>query len=376
MSRKRATDPFDIEFERHFRIERALPRHIKNEVRSLRREANDALSEHGDWETYERLNREIDRTCRSRRARMGVYVDGEDDSFGVDDGAYGGYEDVDFGGEDGASSVVVAESVSSDDRSGNGPNVHAGKCQELTSLADLEFVLREGALPGVAGEDEMSDAMARLGIARERNVPMKRKSKADPYIRPSKSVDHGTPLEVVECALRAIGGDEFDLDPAASLIHSSVPAVVRHTGVAVGGDDGLEMPWVGRVFNNPPYGRALAKWVAKARESMESGDAQIQQLLPLRGAQWFLDEVLGFATAVCFIRGRLTFLGSTDPYPVSNIVVLWGDGMYGAFCEAFSVHVPAAKVLRKHSKTGSINWVRLKRPLGRVIDLRKARRAS
>jgi hypothetical protein len=39
-------------------------------------------------------------------------------------------------------------------------------------------------------------------------------------------------------------------------------------------DDGLSVPRHGTVFVNPPYGRTLAAWVAKARLEVEGGRAR------------------------------------------------------------------------------------------------------
>jgi hypothetical protein len=106
------------------------------------------------------------------------------------------------------------------------------------------------------------------------------------------------------------------------------------------------------------------------------------QLLPFRAANWFLDDILGGASALCCFRGRLVFLGSIDPYPVDSMAVLWGDEYREAFREAFSAYVPRAKVCRAESaktaeaagrKRRRIRWATLTRPLGVVIDLKQAR---
>ena len=64
----------------------------------------------------------------------------------------------------------------------------------------------------------------------------------------------------------------------------------------------------GVVFVNPPYGRGLARWVAKARGEFELGHARaVVALLPARPdtAYWH-DHIAGRAT-VYFLRGRLRF---------------------------------------------------------------------
>ena len=170
---------------------------------------------------------------------------------------------------------------------------------------------------------------------------------------------------------------KFDLDPAASRVHDTVPAKRKCYGVDNDDVDGTTIEWsakgkVIKVFNNPPYGREIPKWTAKAVEAMGDESAVIVQLLPMRGAEWFLDDIIPFASAICFVRGRLTFEGLDDPYMVDSIVVLWGDEHIESFTHAFSVHIPKALVKRKLKRKGApdeIGWVPLKRPIGRVLNL-------
>ena len=71
------------------------------------------------------------------------------------------------------------------------------------------------------------------------------------------------------------------------------------------GDDGLKQPWRGLCWMNPPYGREIPRWVARA--SMASGLATTVSLLPARtDAAWWQDTV-PYASQVVFIRGRLVF---------------------------------------------------------------------
>jgi hypothetical protein len=62
-----------------------------------------------------------------------------------------------------------------------------------------------------------------------------------------------TPLDVI----RALG--RFDLDPCAAPNHDT--AIDRWTPEEIG--DGLSLPWHGRVWLNPPYGRESRTWVER-----------------------------------------------------------------------------------------------------------------
>ena len=103
-----------------------------------------------------------------------------------------------------------------------------------------------------------------------------------------------TPLAIID----AIG--PFDLDPCSAPDHPT--AETRWTPEEVG--DGLAMPWFGRVWLNPPYGRTMAEWVRRLVEH-ESGIA----LIPVAtGTKLWQDVVFPNATAILFYRHRINFL--------------------------------------------------------------------
>ncbi len=70
-----------------------------------------------------------------------------------------------------------------------------------------------------------------------------------------------------------------------------------------GGSDGLTRSWKGeRVYCNPPYGRGVGAWLAKATEA-----ALAVYLLPARtDTKWWHDYALK-AKQIRFIKGRIGF---------------------------------------------------------------------
>jgi hypothetical protein len=90
-------------------------------------------------------------------------------------------------------------------------------------------------------------------------------------------------------------------------------------------DDGLTAPWRGVVFVNPPYGRGLARWVAKARHEVELGHAKtVVALLPARpDTGYWHDHVAGKAV-VYFLRGRLRFGDGEQGAPFPSALTVWG----------------------------------------------------
>lgn len=86
--------------------------------------------------------------------------------------------------------------------------------------------------------------------------------------------------------------------------------------------DGLSQPWYGNCWCNPPYGRQVGRWVAKAAQSAAEG-ATVVMLLPARtDTAWFHDHVYGKAE-VRFIRGRLKFGGCPNSAPFPSMVVVF-----------------------------------------------------
>lgn len=133
--------------------------------------------------------------------------------------------------------------------------------------------------------------------------------------------DWQTPADFLGRMTEALGED-FDLDPCSpGATRSRVPARVHYTRE----DDGLRHPWRGRVFMNPPYGRGIEKWVAKARAEVESGNAiLVIGLVPARvDTAWWHDDVAR-CSDLWFLRGRLRFGAGQGTAPFPSAIVAWG----------------------------------------------------
>lgn len=85
-------------------------------------------------------------------------------------------------------------------------------------------------------------------------------------------------------------------------------------------DDGLLQDWSGRCWMNPPYGREIGKWVAKA---FNSDCDVVVGLLPARtDTKWFHDYIYGKAE-IRFIKGRLKFGCAKNNAPFPSMLVIW-----------------------------------------------------
>lgn len=92
---------------------------------------------------------------------------------------------------------------------------------------------------------------------------------------------------------------KFDLDPCAPIVRPWDTAV-QHLTIL---DNGLNKPWHGRVWCNPPFGREAVKWLRRMA-SHGNGIA----LIPARTeTAMFYETVWGKADAVLFIKGRPHF---------------------------------------------------------------------
>ena len=109
----------------------------------------------------------------------------------------------------------------------------------------------------------------------------------------------------------------FTLDPCATA--QNAKCVKYYTAQ----DNGLAQNWSGeKVFMNPPYGRTIKDWMAKAVESWRDCGATVVCLVPARTdtAWWHDYAMLG---EIRFIRGRLRFGNSVNAAPFPSAVVIF-----------------------------------------------------
>ena len=131
-----------------------------------------------------------------------------------------------------------------------------------------------------------------------------------------------TPVWLLQILYGVFGA--FDLDPC-SPTHNRQMALVEARVHYTMEDDGLALRWHGKVFVNPPYGRALRLWTVKARTEVVSGNARlVVGLLPARtDTRWWHQDVAGNAS-VFFLRGRLSFGDSGQGAPFPSALAVWG----------------------------------------------------
>ena len=88
-------------------------------------------------------------------------------------------------------------------------------------------------------------------------------------------------------------------------------------------DNGLEQPWGGVCWMNPPYGRTIGLWMRKAYES-GLGGATVVCLVPSRtDTRWWHDYAM--KGRIEFIRGRLKFGSAKNSAPFPSALVVFSQ---------------------------------------------------
>ena len=173
----------------------------------------------------------------------------------------------------------------------------------------------------------------------EKNYKTSLKEKA----RSNKTDCWYSPPSIVELIIQVLG--EINLDPCAD-DGQHIPAGKHYTF----DDNGLEQPWCGKVYMNPPYSHPGA-WMRKLQLEFETGNVdEAIALVPAATDTNWLSPVLK-TQPVCFWKGRIKFLGQ-DYQPKSSarqshVLVYWGNN-WQKFREVFEdygvVYFPISSV--------------------------------
>ncbi len=114
----------------------------------------------------------------------------------------------------------------------------------------------------------------------------------------------------------------FDLDPCATDKNHKCEQYYTIE------QNGLAQSWAGkRVFMNPPYGRSIGTWMAKAVKECREGRALVVALVFSRtDTDWWHRFVLKAADEIRYLQGRVRFEredGKTGQAPCGSAVVIY-----------------------------------------------------
>lgn len=108
---------------------------------------------------------------------------------------------------------------------------------------------------------------------------------------------------------------EFTLDVAASKANAKCPEFYTAD------DDGLQQPWHGTVWCNPPYSE-IRPWLDKAVSESVNGVTSVFLLPSATDTKWFHEVVLPYAE-IRFLPGRLKFEGQKQNAPFASLLAIF-----------------------------------------------------
>lgn len=143
-----------------------------------------------------------------------------------------------------------------------------------------------------------------------------------------------TLAKCLELAREHAGADSFDLDPCADALAKAAPDAFY--------TDGLDRPWHGEVFVNPPWSD-IGPWVSKAWVEVEEGHCKnVTMLLPdnRQSTAWWQElvephrdgrcELIASTLTTHYLKGRPRYGSPSDPQglkaqspPFGAVVLIW-----------------------------------------------------
>ena len=110
----------------------------------------------------------------------------------------------------------------------------------------------------------------------------------------------------------------FDLDPCAT------PYNTKCENFYTEAENGLTKDWGGHiVFVNPPYGRGIDEWIAKAYAESQKEHTRVIMLIPARTDTRYWHDFVMKAKEIHFIKGRLKFGDAKNAAPFPSAVVVF-----------------------------------------------------
>lgn len=139
----------------------------------------------------------------------------------------------------------------------------------------------------------------------------------------STRTDWPTPAEFFEKCSERFG--PFDLDVCATAENAKCSKFISPK------EDSLSLPWSGVCWMNPPYGRDIKLWVAKAcKEVLEGRAERVVCLLPSRtDTKWWHEIVQPYASRIEFVKGRIKFEGAKESAPFPSVIVVFSRAISG-----------------------------------------------
>lgn len=144
----------------------------------------------------------------------------------------------------------------------------------------------------------------------ERATKKKKKKVDDPKAAPliamssTGNFEWYTPPEVADLARDVMGG--IDLDPASC---EYANGLIKAKRFYTKQDNGLQLPWKGRIWMNPPFAYSLIMKFSDrlVGEYRRGGVKQAVVLVPNATQRVWFQRLASYCTGVCFPRKRMSF---------------------------------------------------------------------
>ncbi len=161
-------------------------------------------------------------------------------------------------------------------------------------------------------EPPRRDALYCSGACRQKAYRRRRTTTRHGFVHYSSASDQwATPQDLFDSLDAEFG---FTLDVCASVDNAKCARFYSEQ------DDGLAQSWEGVCWMNPPYGREIGRWMAKAKAAAAVG-ATVVCLVPARtDTSWWWDNCGD--QEIRFLRGRLKFGKSQNAAPFPSAVVI------------------------------------------------------
>ena len=194
-----------------------------------------------------------------------------------------------------------------------------GKCPQGTTGTSRDAVAEKAGLGSArtyarakavwdaaqAGDAEALDAVADLDAGKTTISAAYNETRKPRVIHNTGNNEWYTPAAIVAAARECMGG--IDCDPASSEeANARVGAEVYYSAE----DDGLQHPWAGRVWLNPPYATGLILPFCECLVTKyRAGEIKQACVLVNNGTETeWCQILLSSCAAVCFVRGRVRFV--------------------------------------------------------------------
>ena len=139
-----------------------------------------------------------------------------------------------------------------------------------------------------------------------------------PALYSSRSEDWATPQAFFDTLNAEF---HFDLDAAATAENAKCPVFIDKAVDTLASAHWVA--WGKRIFCNPPYGREIGKWFAKAREAQAEGALVVMLAHARTDTKWWHEHVQGIASEVRFVKGRLRFGDGKQSAPFPSAVIIY-----------------------------------------------------